>query len=115
MSTRDDRFHVGLDMRGIPAGDWPKLGQMAGLRHQGQRVRRGAGLPALLRRAVEPRPEPGRIRIVRATPDMVAAIVAAREDYYRRNAGNGGAGGCYDHDTAQAGVCLEAGAARPDP
>jgi hypothetical protein len=30
MSTRDDRYHVGLDYRGVPLEKWPKLGGIPG-------------------------------------------------------------------------------------
>lgn len=83
ISTRGAHFHVGVDMRGVPAADWPLQGRTA----WGDIKAAGfIPLPGSVHYSGEPYAPAGAWKavppaLVRATPELVAALRRDREEH----------------------------------
>jgi Bifunctional DNA primase/polymerase, N-terminal len=102
MSTRGDHYHIGLDCRGIPRDQWPKQGPIPGadikcngfVAAPGSVHWTGALYEACLL-------ADGSLRVVVATEEIIAAMVADRASH--NGTGHGGAdGGGHDGEIAAA-------------
>ena len=112
MSTQADRFHIGIDMRGIPSARWPRQGKIPGADIKAARFVPCPGSVHYSGQMYEPQWDfRGLPWLVRVTEGILAALTADRRAYYaERRAGGGGTGGAlvngFDHDTARAAVVM---------
>jgi hypothetical protein len=96
ISTRGARFHILIDARAVPPQDWPKQGPIAGADIKSRGFLPVPGSTHYSGEIYEPVLRDGtRVRIVRWTPELMAAMRAdrAERDGKARAAGNGAGGG----------------------
>jgi hypothetical protein len=106
ISIRGDRFHALTDARAVPPELWPKQGPIAGADIKSNGF---IPLPGCVHYSGDIyEPVPG-APIVTATPELIGAILADREDHDRARqgagngqsgGGNGGTGGGHDGEIA---------------